>query len=91
MYEFLTNYEKNTGFKHKELENLPEIPLCFEYVFNWFLQLSERRQNSGFSFQPISYSEIKAFFDLRQETPQQWEIDLILAFDCIFLQEQRAE
>ena len=87
----MTNYEKNTGFKHKELENLPEIPLCFQYVFNWFLQLSERRQNSGFSFQPIPYSEIKAFFDLRQEMPQQWEFDLILAFDCIFLQEQRAE
>ena len=74
------------GFIHEEIKTPPVIPQCFEYVFNWFLQLSSRRQ-SGFALQPISYSEIKAFFELQHIKPELWELDLIIAFDGIFLDE----
>lgn len=86
LWQFYNEFAYQTGHIHKDIENPPEIPLCFQYVFNWFLQLSGRRQ-SGFNLQPISYSEIKAFFELKRETPQQWELDLIIAFDNIFLDE----
>ena len=67
--------------KPKELEDIPELPTSCMGIWGWFLELNESRTSTGFGFNPISYSDIDAFFRLRQITPEQWEIDLIKRLD----------
>lgn len=44
------------------------------------------RGSNGFGINPISYTEIKAYFDLMQIEPEEWEVTLIKLFDNEALQ-----
>lgn len=81
MRDQLNNVWKQTGIKPKELEDIPDLPAsCFE-VWSWFLNLNESRTSNGFGFNPVQYSEIDAFFRLKQIQPELWEIDLLKRLD----------
>jgi hypothetical protein len=77
---------RNTGRKPPELESAAELPEMFYEVWGWFLKLHSKRTSNGFSANPLSYSEIKAFFALIQYQPQHWELLLIEKFDEITMQ-----
>lgn len=72
---------RQTGIKPKELENLVEIPRACQEVWGFFLELNESRSSNGFGFDPLSYSDIAAFFHLKQIVPEQSEVDLVRRFD----------
>jgi hypothetical protein len=75
------NVWEQTGQRPRELDNLAELPTsCYE-CWSWFLNLNESRTSNGFGFNPISYSDIDAFFRLRKIIPEQWEVDLIKRLD----------
>lgn len=70
----------------EQLEYTPELDEMFYEVWGWFLKLHSRRTSSGFGVNPISYSEIEAFFRLQDYFPHSWEVDIIHLFDDVALQ-----
>lgn len=71
-----------------ELENLVEMPKEFQYVWEDFLHLNATRQSSGFGVNPITYSDIKAYYDLNCIEPEVWEVQLLVAIDQKYLKLQ---
>ena len=59
-----------------------ELPEVFRYVWQDFLALNSARTSNGFGVNPLSYSEIKAYYDLQQQVPEPWEADLIRYMDA---------
>jgi hypothetical protein len=45
------------------------------------MELNDSRSSNGFSFNPISYSDILAYFQLKQIQPHDWEVDAIKRMD----------
>jgi hypothetical protein len=43
--------------------------------------LHNARGSNGFGINPISYTEIKSYFDLIDLKPDDWEVNLIKLFD----------
>jgi hypothetical protein len=72
-----------------------ELPKACIELWSWFLQLNESRTSNGFGFNPLSYSDIAAFFHLRQVVPEQEEIDLIRRLDrtvlAVYSAKQKAD
>lgn len=64
------------------IENPPSIPLIFEHVWHWFLSLNASRQADNL----ISFSDMKAYFDMINATPSRWDLSLIQMLDNQFLQ-----
>lgn len=44
--------------------------------------MNSARTSNGFGVNPLSYSEIKAYYDLQQQVPEPWEADLIRYMDA---------
>lgn len=63
------------------LENPPEIPSIFTHVWYWFLDLNDSRQADNL----ISFSDMKAYFDLIKSQPSRWDLSLIQMLDRQFL------
>lgn len=45
------------------------------------MDLHSARSSNGFGANALSWTEIKAYLDLYQIEPQEWELDLIKQFD----------
>lgn len=75
--------QKNTGRTPVELQNLVELPRRFYELWQWFIELHNARSSSGFGVNPISYSDIKAYFELIDIVPEDWEIRVIKKLDGI--------
>lgn len=75
---------KNTGRKPPELENIVECPKGLFYLWVWFNRIEQSRTYGGMQgINPIQYSEIKAFFELIEVDPMEWEIIVIKQLDSI--------
>jgi YbbR domain-containing protein len=72
---------QQTGVKPKELENLVELKQEYYEIWSWFTELNESRTSNGFGMNPISYSDIAAYFNLQQITPHKWEVDTLRRLD----------
>lgn len=72
---------RQTGIKPKELEDIVELPESCVQVWKWFIDLHNARGSNGFGVNPIPYTEIKAYFDLIEVQPEDWEVTLIKLFD----------
>lgn len=59
------------------------LPDSMKFVWMWFIELHNSRTSSGFGLNPIQYSEIKAYFELKGITPDEWEVQLIKRLDSI--------
>lgn len=70
-----------TGIKPKELEELLELQREQYEIWGWFMELNEARSSSGFGLNPITYSDIDAYFRLQNIIPEKWEIDTIKRLD----------
>jgi hypothetical protein len=51
------------------------------------MALHATRTSNGFGANPITYTEMKSYFDLIQVEPEEWEVELIKLFDNIALDE----
>jgi hypothetical protein len=65
-----------------ELET-PPFPFELEHVWPAFCRLNARRQ-SGFSIEPIAWSDLDAFIRLTGVRLAPWEIQLIEMLDDLF-------
>lgn len=45
------------------------------------MALHSTRTSNGFGANPITYTEMKSYFDLMQIEPEEWEVELIRLFD----------
>jgi len=57
------------------------IPATVRYLYYWFSDLNGARQSSGFGPAAFSFSEIKAWSELKGTRPAPWEIDTLKALD----------
>jgi hypothetical protein len=64
------------------------LPPEFQFAWEDFCSLNATRSSNGFGVNPISYSEIKAYYDLNHIEPETWEVQLIIAFDQKYLRVQ---
>lgn len=85
--------QRQLGRPPKELENLIELPSSCAHVWQWFTNLSNTRGEGFNGPLPITYNEIKAYFDLMriEPTPQDWEIALIKSWDIVYLNTVRSK
>lgn len=68
------------------IENPPSIPLIFDHVWHWFLSLNASRQADNL----ISFSDMKAYFDMIDAAPSRWDLSLIQELDKQFVRMRNA-
>lgn len=83
--EHLLAVERQTKKPVKELQNLIELPESMFSIWSHFLALDSSRSSNGYSANPLSFSEIKDYFDLLREVPEVWEVQLIRRLDQTLL------
>lgn len=47
------------------------------------MALHSTRTSNGFGANPITFTEMKSYFDLIQVDPEEWEVDLIKRLDNV--------
>lgn len=60
-----------------------------EYVWEWFLALHGQRQ-AGMSTNPISWSDMQAYFTMHALRPSPWELAAIVRLDNAFLESRNS-
>lgn len=69
-----------------ELDDLVELPSTMQFVWNYFIDLHNARSFGGMqNINPLSYSDIKAYFELMNIVPEEWEVKLIKRLDTVAL------
>ena len=81
----LLNVERQTGIKPKELQDLVELPEVFSSCWSWFLDLNSARTSGAMAPNPITFTEMKCYFDLMEIQPEPWEVHIIKMLDGIAL------
>lgn len=64
-----------------QLDDEPQRPYCLEHVWNWFWEISSTRKET----EPLSYSEIKAWNDMKNAQIRAEEVDIIRYLDSMYL------
>lgn len=77
--------EKQLGRTPVELQNLIDLPESCVDIWSWFLDLHNNRGTNGFSENPISFSDMYAYFQLISVTPNPWEVVVLKKLDNIAL------
>lgn len=75
---------KQTGVIAEELRTLKPLPAETKYIWSWFEDLSAAR-GAGFSIEPISWGDMRAYFDLIRLQPARWEVSALRRLDDAFL------
>lgn len=75
----------------RELESLTECPDSMVYIWKHFIMLNNKRTSNGYGPNPLQYSELLAYFQLFQDWPDDWEIEMIMKLDSVFLDTQAAK
>lgn len=83
--EQLLSVQRQTKKTPVELQNLTELPESCYSIWGHFLALDSKRSSNGYGANPLSYSDIKAYFDLIQETVEPCEVRLINTLDRTLL------
>lgn len=68
--------ERSTRRRPVDLDG-PSCPLAAAHVWAWFLELSARRQGSGFGVNPVGWTDVAAWASLTGVRPTPWEMDLL--------------
>lgn len=63
----------------------PEIPSEVKYLWRWFCEVSQGKQYNGTVINFLSWTEIKAWADLLDRKPNEWELMTIRAMDREFV------
>jgi hypothetical protein len=67
---------KTLGRKPKELDEQPDFPEEFRYIWDWYLEM-----RSG---DPLTFTEIKSWSELTHQTLLAWEVDLVRTLDRLY-------
>lgn len=54
-------------------------------VWNYFIALNSKRTSNGFGLNPISYTEIRSYFELHEIVPLPFELEAIDRLDRVAL------
>jgi hypothetical protein len=65
------------------LYDFVELPDCMREYWTWFTRLNNRRPVGMGGISSIPYSEMQAFFELNDITPEPYEIEILEVFDNI--------
>jgi len=74
---------RQTGRMPLKLAEVPELPVELTYLWLWFCELDVARGNNGYSFVPLSNTEIQAWSLLTRNEPLPWEIMVIRRIDTV--------
>jgi hypothetical protein len=80
----LTEIRQQTGVVAPELQNMPELPRGTEHIWSWYCELDSKRQ-AGMNVNALSWSDIRAYFDLKRIHPSTWELQALVRLDDAFL------
>lgn len=84
MRDHLLSAWEQSGKKPLELFT-PPLPTNIAYLWEYFIQLHNRRINYGFGQSPLSYLEIDAWSRLTKTKLDQWELKAIIEIDNAFI------
>lgn len=84
--EQLLSVERQTKKTPKQLQDLIELPESCYRPWRHFIALDSTRTSNGYSVNPISYTEMKSYFDLIGEVPDRWEVEIISKIDRTILE-----
>lgn len=79
------------GRQVDELQNLIELPDSCRHVWYWFNELSNTRSEGFNGALPITFTEIKSYFDLQKLEPQDWEVQLLKRLDIAYINHLRSK
>jgi hypothetical protein len=79
--EQLETIKKKTGKLPPEYEDQKELPDYLADIWGYFLQLDNKRTSNGFGVNPITYSDLKSFCDLKGVCLEDYQVDLIMRLD----------
>lgn len=68
-----------------ELAQLARIPAAAEHVWSWFCNLSPTRRMGYAAAEPLSWSDIEAYFRLLGVAPLRWEVAALRRLDETYL------
>ena len=66
----------------------PPCPPALEYLWGWFLALSNRRSGSGFGAAPITWLDLDAWKRANRIVLSPYEQDCLAALDTAYLKSQ---
>lgn len=61
------------------------------HIWNFFLRLDRHRSSNGYGANPLSWADIKAFFDVHGILPEEYELLAISMLDNVRLEYIRKE
>jgi hypothetical protein len=64
---------------------LPTLPDIVKHLWEYFQELSLSRRNYGWGVTQLTYTEIKAWSDLRGIQLDAWELDTLMCLDSVFM------
>ena len=64
---------------------MPTLPDLVKYVWDYFSELSLVRRNYGWGITSLTYTEIKAWCDIRRIQLDAWELDTLMCIDSVFM------
>lgn len=85
----LLNLRKKKGFQ-AEIDEAPPCPEEYYHIYHIFSRISCNRQ-SGMRLNPLSFSDIKSYFDLSGDKITKEELDLLMDADRITIAEYNRE
>lgn len=86
----LNSVWRQTGIKPKELDEMVELPEVFQEIWSWLVKLNQTRA-VGFGISCITFTEMKAFFDLYRIEPEEWELFVLERFDRVAVETLASE
>lgn len=76
---------KQTGVKAPELASLPRLPVEVAHIWDWFGDLNSAR-GAGMALEAISWSDMRAYFEMVSVKPTRWEINALRRLDGAWLE-----
>jgi hypothetical protein len=85
LIEHLRSVERQTGKVHPLVANGPTMPRGCSQLWVDFLELHGSRGSTGFGAARITFTDLKAWQDVRGVRLDAWEIDAIRKVDSLWL------
>lgn len=83
--EHLNNAWEQSGIMPAELAEAPPLPAPGAYLWEYFVDLHNRRANNGFGHVPLTFLEVEAWKSARRRSLDDWELDAILDIDTAYI------
>ena len=81
----MLSVERQTGATPAALIGDTELPEDADYLWAWFIRLSQRRQ-VGMTQGPLTWPQIEAFFRLMRVKADEWELRALELLDNAWLE-----